>query len=247
MGFRDLLKQAKTGVYRVVATLEDSLKRQQGSNDGSAPATSVQSGVLDILKTCGQAASERMHEAHHRVQGSGGYGAMAGRAAERVGDALQKRVVDPFAKTLDDLMTNGEFDPNKVEQYLTGRGRATQQLGVRAVDTLRIYARNGTDTIKRDYRALVPTPEERATTYAGIGSKYDGLLLRPDLDACLAFQQAVNSVLPKSLTNKPEILNDICDYGIGNYGELDLLYRTTKGKEPLLLKIQNYQEKLLQK
>jgi|ETNmetMinimDraft_2_1059921.scaffolds.fasta_scaffold77950_2 hypothetical protein len=136
-------------------------------------------------------------------------------------ERLEARYNQFEQKFEDTFFTDGVYDPDKAEDILSDKVATTREFGARTAKILIDLAKKGTS----DYRELVPTLEERKTVYAGIGQGTDELLLRPDLDKCLAFYEESKSTLPNALKVRRGLLEDIKASGAGNKRQLSSYYR----------------------
>lgn len=105
--------------------------------------------------------------------------------------------------------TGGKFDSDKAKEALRNQGESLRQYGVKFCRTLAELAERGKDSIVTDFRNYVPTERELNTIYSGIGTEYNGTLLRPHYESCLSFVTNAGSRLPRGLKFRAQILGDI--------------------------------------
>lgn len=101
-----------------------------------------------------------------------------------------------FIKT---FTTKGQYDPKKLSDALKHKTAIAEIWGAKAVSKLGELAQKAGSAVHEDYRGWIPTLEELTDKYAGIGVKCKGLMLKPDLEACLSFYTGVfkNEKLPR--------------------------------------------------
>ncbi|KYK25538.1 hypothetical protein AYK26_05895 [Euryarchaeota archaeon SM23-78] len=215
--------KVKKKVYKGMATLEQQVEERKGIGKVIAGAGDV---VDDIV--------ERAKEADKDIKKKGGYGAMAKRGA----DAVKKTAEDVYGKLAGTynkfkatVTTKGKYDPNKAKELLKDQAKATAEFGEKAVKSLAQMVKEGFGKLGEDYRKMVPSREERATTYADIGAEYKGVLLRENFEKCLAYHEKVRKALPGRLAGRQAFLNDIKASASSNPKELMEFYKQSKTTE----------------
>jgi len=177
-------------------------------------------GVLGDIANVVEGATQTVKEIHYKVQEKGGYKAVAKDAFQKAKGAVE----ETYSKFEQAITTNGKYDSEKAKELLKDSANATRQFGEKAVHTLADLVKQGARKLGDDYRYVVPSKEERETKYAGIGTKYDGVLLRKHYDNCLKFYDEAGKKLPKNLKYRDEILTDIKESASGNAKELKNFY-----------------------
>lgn len=100
---------------------------------------------------------------------------------------------------IETFTTKDKYDPDKLSDALKHKTAIVEIWGKRAVDKLGELAQKAGSAVHEDYREWIPTLDELIENYAGIGVKCKGLMLKPDLEACLNFHNEVfkNKNLPR--------------------------------------------------
>jgi hypothetical protein len=173
---------------------------------------------------------------HDRVKQEGGYGAKARQALDHVGDKIEHtmdgiekkvmkasdavdRAADRMVERIDNLFyTDGEFDNDKLDAYLRTQGEALKHTGERALESVGGIV----EKLKHDYHEFIPTQEEKAGKYAGMGSKHPNprSLFKEDFDQSILFYETVRKAIPGAVPLRSEILQDIRDVVATNRPQL---------------------------
>jgi hypothetical protein len=227
-------QKGKTEVYKAAATVGQKIEKREG--------------VIGEIANVVEDVVEAGKQAHSDIQAQGGYKKVFGDAAKGGLDALQNGVdkglgvlkekgsslydkgSELYAKG-NDLYERlkrevesgeGAMDLEKVKAFLKDGARVTAHFGVKAVKGLTEIVNKGVKDLKEDYRTVIPTAEERSTRYAGIGTDYQGVLLRKNFEECLAFyayaQKRTN--MPNRVKHRTEILSFIKASASSNAKEL---------------------------
>lgn len=216
---REIAEEGKKVVYGTVSIIEQKIENKEV--------------IETILDYAGEVIKEGK-EMHETIKKGGGYKAAAKRASKPIIDGTKDFLKD-MEKRYEDFenqfFTDDKFDPKKAEDFLKDKARVACRFGKRAVDTLCKIVSEGFEAIKKDYRSLVPSKEERETKYVGIGTAYKGVLLREDFDKCLDFHNKTRSKLPSGLKTRKKILNDIKVNAIGGKKDLVEFYKEKSDKE----------------
>ena len=231
-GVLGLLQKGEEGVYRAGSRLEDKMVEHADFLEGIAQG----------IKNVARGASEKARGVHERVQKKGGYVAMGeeigkevAREVRKTYGALEKAVEELYQRAEDRLTRDGKLDSCKVNDLLKDSASAAKEYGQKAVDTLSRLVKKDRVALRLDYRNFVPTPEERATRYAGIGTAYEGVLFRVNMEECLTFHDDfVRRKLPGGLKIRPDILQDVKAHAISRVEDLKELYRQQDNKEKLV-------------
>ncbi|MBI1969791.1 hypothetical protein HYS48_03800 [Candidatus Woesearchaeota archaeon] len=160
------------------------------------------------------------------------------RGAATVATTLYQSLAAGYKKFEETFFTKGEFDEKKAKRALQDAAKATKQFGEETVKTLKELVQEGAQAVQQDYRTYVPTAEERRTRYAGIGTQYAGVPLRPRLEACLAFHEEARKRLPGGLKVRESMLKDIKASASANFGELVAFYVTRSNQKLATPKIE---------
>lgn len=164
-----------------------------------------------------QKALQRGRDIHAQVQERGGYGNVVRESLEKAGEAITsvtRSYLDSadrlYGEFIEEFSTpEGEFDYDKAKAVMTDQAKAVQRFGKKSVDKVAELASTGASKAVTAWNYLVPTREERETTYSGIGSEYSGILLRPDYESCLDFYDEARRTMPGGLRSRGEILEVI--------------------------------------
>ena len=156
---------------------------------------------------------------HEGIVTRGGYV----EAAKRLGSQVDDRIRQFYRSVEDSLCTDGEFDPQKAKSTLSDSRKAIGLYGEKAYHELSRMVSDGAVLVERKFREYIPTEEELATKYAGIGTQ-ESILFRKDYDACLDYHREVERGLSKRATYGKEILNDIKASGSSSKDDLLRFY-----------------------
>ncbi len=211
---REATTVVKQGVYEEAGRYEDQVRRREG----------IPGGIATVVET----AVKTGKGLHAKVQAQGGYRKVASKALD---DYVINPIHTTYTKFDESLFTNDEFDPVKAEKLLKQGGVSARAYGQKAMDRLATLAEAGFETIRGDYRAFVPSTEERAGKYAGIGSAYAGVLFREDFEECLAFYDQARAKIPSRLGVRDTILRDIKSSASSSAEELLRFYKSSTSGE----------------
>jgi hypothetical protein len=189
-----------------------SLLSRKLSRAGDAIGRAVGDAVEDTIK-----AGRRLHQ---DVQAQGGYGAVVKKAGEGLVNTVREAYGGAHDSIRDNFFTEGEFDPDKAKKVLSDSGEAVRRYGTKATDALTRLAEQGADLAKRGFHEIVPTDEELATKYKGIGTECKGPLLRMHYDNCLEFLGWAEKTIPSGTKYRRQVLEDIKAVAAANPGEL---------------------------
>lgn len=222
---KEKLQQGKEAVYRTVAQVQDKIEKREGVIGQIADV------VDDVVETGKQADAD--------IKAQGGYKKVFGDAAKTGVEAIQsgvekgiealkgksnelyKKGSDLYQKLSKEVESGeGAMDMEKVKAFLKDGARATAHFGAKAVKGLTEIVNQGVKDLKKDYRTVIPTAEERSTKYAGIGTDYQGVLLRQNFEDCLKFYEETRKKLPGGLKGRTDILNYIKASASSNPKEL---------------------------
>lgn len=182
--------------------------------------------VVEAVDNATDVTLDAVVDFHKGVKDKGGY--------LEAGKEVVSSVIDSTRQTYqsieDALCTDGKFDSEKAKRLLADNAEAVKNYGSKAARVLADFASDGTVEIreitKDKFRKFVPTEEERARKYAGIGTAYTGVLFRQNYEECLAFHRTVNEKIPRGLKLKTAILSDIKANASSNVEELTESYVT---------------------
>jgi len=194
MSIQDIKKKASG----IVSKIESQAKKREG----------IPGGIADIVNGAGKIAktvADKAISVHKDVQRKGGYMQVGADAINNISDKFED-AYQSFEKT---FFTDGVFDEEKAREALNNTAEATKKYGSRAVQNLAKLAKKGVDSIKDNYRGLIPSEEERNSKYKGIGSACSGIFFREDFENCLGFYAKANEKIPSTLRTKDVILDDI--------------------------------------
>ena len=161
----------------------------------------VASTLVDVIS--------KTKELHEKVKERGGYGELVKQGVEKASQEVDRFYDAVYGPINDTFFTDNEFDKEKTDEFLRDKEEAIRRFGRKTIDTITNMASSGVDAIKKDYRDNVPTREELETAYSGIGSDYNGVLLKPDLDRCIKYHGKAKSKIPSRAKFRGEILDDI--------------------------------------
>lgn len=230
-GVEGIVEEGKKGLYRTAAEVERQLDEREGVVGKAADMADT---IAERVEQAAGAVADKIGDVDAAVQERGGYVALLNKARERIHTAAMKVVemsrdaydaanytLEKRFDNLEDMFfTDGEYDPRKAREILEQKTDAVKVFGERAIGVLTVLVERGLD----DYKSMVPTREEMRTTYAGLGTKCDKIVFRPELDECIAFHQEARSVLPNALKLRREILDDIHSYAVTGSAQLTALY-----------------------
>jgi len=110
-----------------------------------------------------------------------------------------RKLYDYNHSFIETFTTKGKYDSDKLSDALKHKTAIAEIWGKNAVSKLGELAQKAGSVVHEDYRGWIPTPDELTDKYAGIGVKCKGLMLKPDLEACLSFHNEVfkNKELPR--------------------------------------------------
>jgi len=136
--------------------------------------------------------------------------------------ALGEKGYDLYERLRDDISHEGVVDIQKVEELIKKGASATEKFGEKAVQSLNEMIEKGWAAVKTDYRSIIPSKEELKSKYAGIGTDYKGVLLRKNIEECLAFYQHAKKrkTMANHVKYREEILNYIKASASSNTTEL---------------------------
>ncbi len=202
-----------------------------GAKDAGAGAVGLAAELIDEgnkLVKKGKELVEQGTDGLAKLQTSidkqGGLAAIVEKATDTVMGGVYDNYEAMRTHFKDTYFTGGKLDPEKVRHVLGNTGKAANMFGAKTGSLLTTLAKEGASHAKQHYRDLVPTKIEMETTYAGIGSQYNGFLLKPTLDSCLEFYNSARAALPIRLNLRPKILGDIKASASGNVFELTRFY-----------------------
>ncbi|MGV8086098.1 MAG: hypothetical protein ACP5N1_00570 [Candidatus Woesearchaeota archaeon] len=189
--YKDTKKSVKESIAKRVAKAEENIQNRKG----------IEGNLVNIVDK----AIAKAKTTNKSVQERGGYLTVARDTLDNTVDGLEK-----FYKSIDDsLFTNGKFDKEKAK-LLANDGKALiEKYGKKAGQTIYYITKTVSDKVQKNYRELVSTKEERDTIYKGIGTRYSGILLKPNYENCLKFYEHAKNAIPKNTKYRRVILKDI--------------------------------------
>ena len=227
-------QKGKTEVYKAAATIGEKIEKKEGVIGEIAHV------VEDVV--------EAGKQAHSDIQAQGGYKKVFGDAAKDGVAAIQNGVdkglgvlkkkgsslyekggelydkgSDLYEKLKREVESGeGAMDLEKVKTFLKDGARATAHFGAKAVRGLTEIVNKGVKELKDDYRTVIPSAEERSTKYVGIGTDYQGVLLRKNFEDCLKFyeQAKKRTSIPNRVKHREELLSFIKTSASANAKEL---------------------------
>lgn len=201
-------------------------------------------GLAGLAEEGYEAAKKGAKEAREEVQRRGGVGKTfeqvvdgVARKAEEIASVASDKIdqwangAERWVDNAENLLyTDGKYDPQKAKVLLNDAAETTRVYGVKAGKTLLDLAKSGVDLAKSGIDKYVPSEEDNKR-YAGIGTAYQGILLRPHYEACLKFHEQARKDLPSGLKLRPSILADIKAHAVANTDELLGLYESMPSSE----------------
>ncbi len=223
-----VFKEGEKTAYGLASRVEQDLSNKK----------TVIGGLAETVQRTTRTVSEKAKEAHSSIKSRGGYQKVIDQRFDALTqrfDTLAQRVEKYLASVdaaiADNLYTDGEFDDVKANAFIDKRIEATRAYGEKFVRGVSTALTNARETFVKDYRSFVPTANELNTAYAEIGAKYNGLLLRPDYEACLTFYKKAEKTLPAVRQYRIAILNDIKASAAADKTELLAFYETIKDEK----------------
>ncbi|MBI3334399.1 hypothetical protein HYZ97_02845 [Candidatus Pacearchaeota archaeon] len=205
----------------VDALLRASAKIEKSAQEGTGPI----GGLATLVKD----AQARYQEFNDDIKARGGYTKVVGEKVSRLEQKIDAYVSAVNARVERDFYTDGKFDDAKVDAFLVDKANAVKVYGEKAITTLQRVMHSGADSVRKEYRLHVPTREEIATKYQGIGSAYEGVLLRDNYEGCLAFHSYAARSIPAGRAYRNQILADIKASASENLAELQAFYSLNEG------------------
>lgn len=218
--------------YKMVGKIEEQIKTRKGFFGGLAEAAT--SAV--------QAGKEAVQTVRDKVEEKGGLGKIVNDATDTLADKVQRygghaeRVLDATAeranqmydalesKVKDDIFKDGKFDSEKARVALKDKAAVAKKYGVKAAEVLVAMGKKGAQMVADDYRAHIPSQDERKGVYAGIGTAYDGFLFRKNYDDCLKFADKLDAKLPKDFMYRKNVIADAKASASQDVTELVMFY-----------------------
>jgi hypothetical protein len=182
----EALKYGKQRVYGVVGLVEQKVQHRE----------EIPGDLANLVKNAVNEIKETAVLIDEVVQMKGGYEAVANKVKNKVTATLTNSY-----KTLEGVFT----DKEKAKELLDSSIDLGKMLGTKGIDLVKQAAVG----VHSDYRKVVPSAEDLVGKYAGMGTAYEGLPLKPTLDQSLAFHERAKSTLPNGLKLRKEILTDI--------------------------------------
>lgn len=231
-------------IYTMVGKAEKDIRTKEGFLGGLAQA--AESAV--------KAGKEAVQTVKGEVEARGGLGKIVDDATDRLSDVVGRhsdgaeQVLDKTAERANGLydvvekkirnafFTDDKFDGGKARESLKDGAKVAQEYGVKAAKVLAKYGKMGAEVVVNDFRRHVPSQEDRNGVYAGIGTAYDGFLMRENYDACLKFATQLDKKLPENLMYRKTIIADAKASASENMTEL-VAYYATKGGKPAKMKL----------
>ena len=210
-----LKEEAYKGVNAATEKLDELKNSDVGKKVGE-----VSTNVVDSVK-----------KYNADVQSKGGYAA----ALKRVYDNVSADVEHAATKIDEALFTDGEFDPAKANVLLHKGTDSVKLYGQKAVDGIGELLSEAKDGIVKDYRSVIPTADELAGRYAGIGTQYEGMLIRKNYEKVLSFVTKIEANVPGQVKVKKDVLSDVKAHAIQNKTELKKYYKDDEVKSKVLL------------
>lgn len=250
ISFRELLKKAKTKASELTDKFVDSELGQEINADKlvgkvKAASTKTATKIREVAGTAKKYAYEgagALERQYHQKQSIGGSARKAIKKGRILGKAVKlaskplgadkvtaktkeyyQRLHDYNQSFIETFTTEGKYDESKLKELLLHEVAVADVYGQKALRCLKDLAKKSKSAIHEDYRKWIPTLEELTDKYAGIGIKCDGLILKPDLEACLNFHNEAYQKLPKEELTL-SIMQDIKTHAITNKDELLRFY-----------------------
>jgi len=201
------------GIYKTLAEAS-KIKRNLEKDEGIAGRT------LRNIKSSVRQAIDDGKKTHRTIINDGGYIAVARKIGRDISEVVKKE----YNSLEEQICTDGELDEKKLKSFLKNKKNSIELCGRKAYDKLSTLVDKGVDSARRSYREFVPSQEELAGKYAGIGARTSGILLRDEYEACLNFSKKAEKAIPSRTRYKNQILQDIQDSASGNFEELRRFY-----------------------
>ena len=212
---RSVAHKARTGVYRGAQHFEEQADQNQGLPKTLKRARMVANGLYKTV----------------RVATKPAWGPAYDRAEPWVSEKWN-RLNEYHNSFVDTFSTQGNYDPNKVSHLLAHQACVAETFGVKAVAWLKEQAANTANAVQTDYRRIIPTQQELKTKYAGVGTQYEGILLRPHMDSCLAFHREAHGKLPQTDLGF-DVMEDIKPHACESADDLVRLYQAQDAQAKL--------------
>ena len=238
-----VLNNAKEGVYKIAGTIEKKLENREGiigdivnagekvydaakdkNEEIKSRGGKVQvfmdgfDKVASKVDDCVDVAKDKYNNAMNKAE------KYADVVTDKISDVIIK--ADDYLNDLEDkVTTDGKLDRTKMKIMLKDKAQVVKEYGQKGYENLVKIVKDGHASLKEDFRQYVPSKEERETLYAGVGTKYNGLLFREGYDACLQYENVVFGKIPGQLKLKQEILRDNKESASKNKEELKEFYR----------------------
>lgn len=215
---KNLTDRLRGAIYLTAASIGSAASRVGGR---IAKREGVLGKVGGAVADGYNAVAGTVSKAHQNIQEQGGYA----EAMRRVGHTVGNTAVESYQEVRDAFFTQDEqggykFDAGKSKQTLKDGRNAVAGLGKKACASLSELVQKGAESLGQDYRKFIPNQEELNSTYAGVGTKYEGVLLREHLDSCLAYHQKAMEQIPKGTKYRLQILEDIKASASSSYWDL---------------------------
>lgn len=213
-----IIEAGKEDVYKGVSAVSQQMDEVKDSDLGQKVGE-VASNVVDAVKNF-----------NNDIQSKGGYGAVLKGVYKNVSVDLEQA-----ANSIDSaLFTDGEFDTKKAKSLLKNSKESVKLYGQKAVEGISELVGDAKDGVVNDYRSVIPTAEELSGKYAGIGTNYNGILIRKNYDKVLRFAKKINRVVPPQVRVKKDVLAEVKANAIQNKTELKTYFGEDEVKSRIL-------------
>lgn len=212
-----VIEESKKRAYGAVARIEHDLYEGK----------SVLRGLAKTVSDTATKVGGKTKSFHEDVKARGGYIKVVDEKLERTGERIDAYFNNLEQSIEREFYTDGTFDRIKAKQFLSREAEVVRVYGQKFFRKVSAAVQTGKDGVIRDYRSYVPTREELETSYAGIGTAYDGILLREDFESCLKFLGQVEKKLPLGRQYRNQILVDVKASASANIKELLAFYENS--------------------
>jgi hypothetical protein len=195
------IAKGKEKLYKAAATVSDHIEKKEGRIGKAAAA-------LDEIG----AATRRFMSSHEAKKGA--------EAVKKGLKAAKDKSASLYDRFRQEVIKEGYLDIESVEKLLKKGAEATEEFGTKAIQSLSDIVKKTHAGIKADYRSIIPSKEEIAEKYTGIGTNYQGVMLRKNFEGCLSFYEASKKKLPSHLKTRADVLSSIKAGAVSDKTEL---------------------------
>ncbi|MGV8087342.1 MAG: hypothetical protein ACP5N1_06955 [Candidatus Woesearchaeota archaeon] len=149
---------------------------------------------------------ETANKIDESIQEQGGYTAFAKKTFNNTIADIKNAY-----QTLDEkITTNGEYDKEKINALLKDGTKLAEQYGKKTGQALIELSKTIGSNTKSTWNEYAITDEDwKRYNELGIGTSYNGLILKPHYEKCIEYMKHADAVIPKNVKNRRAVIQDI--------------------------------------